>query len=54
MVQDQSGDNRLRRGMWEIFKGSLEEVDSKKRKTDAGIGIGKLHGHKSAGCSLSN
>lgn len=33
MVQDQTEDNSLRRGVWEICKGALQEVDSKKRKT---------------------
>ena len=33
MVQDQTGDKRRRRGMWEICKGPLQEADSEKRKT---------------------
>lgn len=32
-MQDQAGDERLRRGMWEICKGPLQEADFKKRKT---------------------
>lgn len=32
MVQDQTGDKRLRKGMWEVCKGSLQEADSQKRE----------------------